>query len=63
MPFILKLKTDTGDIISSPPIVPNNPNSIYGLEDKTIEREIKRTGMALVKRFSDLTEWECYHYF
>ena len=62
MPFKLKLTTDENKTIESPPIVPNNPKSKFGMEDRKIKREIIRTGKALVKRFNDIIKWECVHY-
>jgi len=48
MKFRMMLKTVGGQIIESPPIVPNNP--LHSMDHKSIESEIIKTGESMLKR-------------
>ena len=59
MPYILQLITQDGEVIESPNIVPDNPRSIYGLEDRRITKSISKAGKRIIKYCPEIIKWRC----
>jgi hypothetical protein len=61
MPYSLIFKYSDGTVGGLKPLACDNPKSIYGFEDKSIERKAEHLAAELTKRYDDL---ECYvvHY-
>ena len=61
MPYILQLVTENGEVIESPFIVPDNPNSKYKLEDHKIEKSINKMGKRIIKYCLKVIKYKCIH--
>uniref|UniRef100_A0A6M3JQ84 Uncharacterized protein n=1 Tax=viral metagenome TaxID=1070528 RepID=A0A6M3JQ84_9ZZZZ len=57
MPYKLIIKLNTGEILESADIAPNNPNHNYN--HWKIFREIIRTGHSMKKRIKEVVEYNC----
>jgi len=62
MPYILQLITEDGEVIESPFIVPDNPNSEYKLEDRKIEKSINKMGKRIIKYCPEVIKYKCIHF-
>jgi hypothetical protein len=60
MPYKFELITMNGEVILSPPIVPNNPR--HGMDHPSIEREIVKTCRSIAKRDEDVKSWNVIHF-